>query len=224
MRFFGPSLSIASKSIVAFAALLGLSSMAHATNIVSDGGFESAGGGNVYSSQSIDSGSWTVTQGAVYIDTQDPYVYAGNNSLNLTLANLYVPNTVAQTLSTVAGTSYVVNFWADADSTNTFSLTENGLAVYGIANSIVQNGFPSLTSNSNEFVDYIGVFTATSSSTVLDFTATGDPSIGSAFGSVMIDNVSVTAAPEPASVALMLSGLFCIGLAAAARHLRSFGC
>ncbi len=72
-------------------------------------------------------------RGEVYIDTQDPYVYAGNDSLNLTYLNLYTANSVSQVLATVVGQTYGVSFYADADSANTFSFTENGSAVAGLA-------------------------------------------------------------------------------------------
>jgi hypothetical protein len=206
--------------LAALAVLLGLSASAHATNIVTDPGFESAGGGNIYyAGQTIDSGSWNVLTGAVYIDSGDPYVFAGNNALNLTGANPYAPDSVDQTLSTIVGKIYDVSFWADSDSTNTFSLTENGIAITGAPTSIVDNGFPSSTSNPSLFVDYLGIFTATSTTTTLDFTATSDPPIGSSLGSVVIDNVSVQPTPEPSSAVFMLTGAFAVGLALAIRRL-----
>lgn len=200
---------------------------AHAAGIL-DGGFEAAGAGGVfYAGQSIDGGStnggsWNVTTGAVYIDSADPYVYAGANSLNLTYANLYAPNTLSQALSTVVGQSYTVSFWADADTANTFSLLENGLSVSGLPTSIAINGFPG-TTNSSLFVNYSGTFTANAANTTLSFTATGDPAIGSENGSVMIDDVSLQPAsavtPEPGSIALVATGL--LGLGAAMRQRRS---
>ncbi len=195
---------------------------AHAAGIL-DGGFETAGAGGVfYAGQSIDSGSWNVTTGAVYIDSADPYVYAGANSLNLTYANLYAPNTVSQALSTVVGQSYTVSFWGNADTANTFALRENGLAVSGLPASIANNGFPG-TTNSALFVNYSGTFLAGAANTTLSFTATGDPGIGSENGSVMIDDVSLQPAsavtPEPGSLALVATGL--LGLGAAMRQRRS---
>ena len=72
-------------SLIAAAVFMGLSVAAHASTTIADGGFEAAGGGNVYfAGQSIDGGSWNVTDGAVYIDTLDPYVYAGSNSVVMT--------------------------------------------------------------------------------------------------------------------------------------------
>jgi hypothetical protein len=187
-------------ALTALAAAFTLCTSAHASNLIADSGFESAGGApfNTYfAGQSIDGGSWNVTQGAVYIDTQDPYVYQGNNALNLTLANPYVPDSIAQTVATVVGQTYQISFYADSDSSNTFSLT------------IAQLGFPSLNNDGNSglFTDYSAAFIATSTSTTLDFTSTADPAIGSPYGSVMIDNVSLQATPEPNSFLLLLTGI-----------------
>jgi hypothetical protein len=213
-------------AIPLFVAAIGLfssSALAHAGSIVTDGGFESAGGGNVYfAGQSIDGGSWTVGSGAIYIDNLDPWVYDGANSVNLTYASPYVANSLTQALTTVVGQDYAVSFWANADTPNTFSLTEDGAGVNGIPAAIVQNGFPDQVDalgNSALFVDYTGWFTATSTTTDLTFTSTGNPPIGSLDGSVMIDDVSVTATPEPDSIVLMLTGFLGLGLAIGTRRL-----
>jgi hypothetical protein len=199
-------------ALTALAAAFTLCTSAHASNLIADSGFESAGGApfNTYfAGQSIDGGSWNVTQGAVYIDTQDPYVYQGNNALNLTLANPYVPDSIAQTVATVVGQTYQISFYADSDSSNTFSLTEDGLTIAGTPSTIAQLGFPSLNNDGNSglFTDYSAAFIATSTSTTLDFTSTADPAIGSPYGSVMIDNVSLQATPEPNSFLLLLTGI-----------------
>jgi hypothetical protein len=209
--------------LAAVAALLCLSAAAHAQNLLSDFGFESAGGGNIYySGQSIDSGAWTVTEGNIYIDNQDPYVYAGNNAANLTYANLYVPNSLSQTVGTTVGDSYTLSFFADSDSPNSFAVTENGVDLTGLPVSIIDNGFPSSATdgNSSLFVDYTTSFIATSTSTDLSFIATADPGLGSPDGSVMIDNVvlEATPTPEPGSIVLALTGL--VGLAGAAAFKR----
>jgi hypothetical protein len=196
-------------------ALLGSNVSIHAASIVSDGGFESAGGGNEYfAGSSLDGGSWTVTRGAVFIDSGDPYVFAGNNSLNLTGVNPYTVDTVSQTLSTIAGDFYTLNFWANSDSANAFSVLVNGAAVSGAPTSIVDNGFPGSVTNSSLFVDYSETFKATSSATTLSFSDTSNPAIGnlSQSGSVLLDNVSVqlAPAPEPASIALMSTGIIAL--------------
>jgi hypothetical protein len=211
--------------LVALAVVPGNSAQAHASNLIVDGGFESAGGGNIYGAgQSIDGGSWKVTLGDIYIDTQDPYVFAGSNALNLTYASLYAPDSVSQTVSTTPGQSYIFSFWGDSDSPNTFSVTENGAKLSGLPSSIVGNGFPSVVTNGNSslFVDYTTEFVATSASTTLTLTSTANPALGSADGSVMIDNVSLQPTPEPESVVLSLTGMVCLGLAFARKRLRAF--
>jgi hypothetical protein len=210
--------------MLAAATFLSSATLAHAGSIVADGGFESAGGGNIYyAGMSID-GSWTVGTGAVYIDNLDPWVYDGSNSVNLTAANLYVANSLTQALTTVVGQDYAVDFWANSDTPNTFSLTENGSAVNGTPSTIVQNGFPDQVDplgNSALFVDYSGYFVATATTTDLTFTSTGNPALFSPNGSVMIDDVSVVATPEPESLVLMLTGLLGLCLAMGAKRVGS---
>jgi hypothetical protein len=224
-----PGLPHAGRSLLpvaaVLAALVSLSTSAYAGNIVSDPGFEAAGGGNVYyTGQSIDSSSWYVGAGAVYIDNQDPYVFDGNNSANLTIFNDYATNSLYQILTTVVGQTYAVSFWANSDSPNTFSLTENGNAVSGIPNAIAQNGFPSSNwlGNSSLFVEYSGEFVATSTSTDLTFSAYGNPTSSELLagdGSVVIDDASVSPVPEPGTIVLLLTGIAGVGLLIARKRL-----
>jgi hypothetical protein len=207
---------------MAAAAMLSLSLSAHASNIVADGGFESAGGGTEYfAGQSIDGGSWNVITGAVYIDTLDPYVFAGANSLNLTGVNPYTADSVSQTLTTIAGASYALNFWANSDSANAFSILINNTSLAAAPASIVDNGFPGATTNSSLFQDYSEVFKATSNTTTLTFSDISSPSLldPSQSGSVLIDNVSVQLTPEPGSIVLLSTGIFALGLLAARKRL-----
>ena len=204
----------------AFAAAIFLGPLAHAATILADGGFESAGSGNVYyAGDTIDGGSWTVTAGSVYVETMDPYVYAGNNSLNLTYVNPYVSNSISQIIATTAGQNYVVSFYANADTANIFSLSENGVTVTSSPSSIANKGFPGAVTNSNLFTYYTGSFFANSASTTLNFASTGNPPLGSSVGSVLIDNVAVAATPEPASLALVFTGA--AGLAGLIRRRRA---
>jgi hypothetical protein len=201
--------------------LLTLSASAYA-NIVVDGGFEAAdpaapADSTIYftAGSSFDGGSWTVTQGTVGVDTQIFYVFDGNKSIFLD-GDSAGPDSLTQTLTTVPGQTYNVSFWADADVTNTFSVTFGGAPVTGAPTSIAVNGFPSPNwlGNSGLFTLYSGTAVATSASTDLVFSATGFPVPNSNGVTVEIDDVSVSsAAPEPSGIAFLLaSGL--VGAAA----------
>jgi hypothetical protein len=217
------------RAALAAAVLLGAGGLAPAAraNIVADPGFEQADTAGVAGdtdyflpASSIDGGSWNVTAGLVGVDTQDAYVFDGNKSVFLNGSG-GVTGQITQTLATVIGATYSVSFWADADTTNTFSVTLGGLAVAGAPASIAQNGFPSdaWLGNSSEFALYTGTVTATAASSDLVFTATdltGGPGV-----TVEIDDVSVSAVPEPTSLPVMATGMLAMLVAAGWRRCRA---
>ncbi|HEV2619007.1 MAG TPA: hypothetical protein VGU23_03610, partial [Acidobacteriaceae bacterium] len=137
-------------------------------------------------------------------------------SLNLTGANPYTTDSISQTLSTLAGVSYTLNFWANSDSPNAFSLLINGTPLAGFPTSIVDNGFPGSTTHSSLFVDYSESFKASSTSTILTFSDISDPSLlnPDQSGSVVIDNVSVQVTPELDSITLLSTGFLGLSLLA----------
>ena len=201
-------------------AVLGLAMMSFGTlaevragNIALDPGFESADSGalpgdsNVFSSgQSIDGGTWTVTQGFVGVDTATFFVFDGQKSVFLDGDNSG-PDSLTQTLATVAGQLYSISFWANADVANVLSVTFGGAPVTGMPTSAPQNGFPGSDplSNSSQFVLLTGTAMAVSSSTDLTITGTAFPTISSGV-TIEIDDVSVASVPEPSSFVLALIG------------------
>ncbi|MDQ6626911.1 MAG: PEP-CTERM sorting domain-containing protein [Pseudomonadota bacterium] len=107
------------------------------------------------------------------------------------------PSTLSQTVATVAGSFYALDFWlqdeADvlgAATPNSFEATWNGTTVTSLVNTAAFN-YKHLTFN----------LAATSASTVVAFTFRNDP------GFWDLDNVAVTAVPEPETWALMGLGL-----------------
>jgi hypothetical protein len=198
---------------------LGLASQARGANIVQDSGFESAdpnalaGDTNFFNSgQSIDGGTWNVTQGMVGVDTSTFFVFAGNKSVVLD-GDDSGPDSLTQTLATTAGQIYTISFWANADVPNAFSITFGGTTVTGAPTTIAQNGFPGSDplSNSSLFVQYSATATAVSSSTDLTFTTTAFPTIDSGV-TVEIDGISVFAGtvPEPSTLTLAAIGAMAI--------------
>lgn len=181
-------------------------------NLVQDSSFEQSdpgaatGSGRTYAAgTSFDGGLWTVTQGHAAIDTNDQYVYDGGKDLFLTPDS--TQDAVSQTLATVAGQQYNISFYANADDVNSFGLLFGGTIVPGGPTTIDQGGYPSgdVRGNAGNFTFYTATATATSDSTVLTLEDTSE------FGIIQVDDVSVTAVPEPSQWAVFGLGAFGIG-------------
>ena len=125
-------------------ACFGFNARLYGGNIVVDGDFEAAdpnaspGATRPFTlGQSIDGGHWIVTLGTVGVDTQNPFVYAGNKSVLLD-GDCVGPDSLTQTLPTKVGQIYTVSFWANADTANSFSVTLGDIKVTGAPTSIAQ--------------------------------------------------------------------------------------
>jgi hypothetical protein len=179
--------------------LVGAVVQASASSIVLDGGFES-GTPNSYTGPMGD--GWVVTAGTGAICNDITFAGCGNAGVAHTgnqMAFLDWSNTLdttTQTLTTVIGQDYTISYWVAGSKANFLEVTFGGSTLFD--GTAPTDGVGS----SSDYVQYVFDATATSTSTVLAFS--GQRTVG---GEILLDDVSVTATPEPST--LLLTG-FCL--------------
>ncbi|HSZ55610.1 MAG TPA: hypothetical protein VK797_08125 [Tepidisphaeraceae bacterium] len=186
-------------TLAAFLSMSGSKALA-GSNLVFDGDFEFAattvpedlrtlfGTG-----QLLNDDSWFVTQGIVGVDATDQYVFDGRGSLSLTIGTGL--DAITQWLPTVAGQTYTISFYANADSLNQISVLFDGMPVSGAPTSVNVGAAPW----PGTWTRYTATGLTRSTSTALTFEGASElPGQPSTF-SVELDDISVVAAPEPAS-------------------------
>ena len=219
--------------LLMIAAICGASlagSAANANNLLTNGSFElfdathpfSPGGDDTEQFLSGSTGilGWTVTAGTDIALTgpTDPYRdFASDGSYSLDLTGYYDQNPfggVSQSIATVAGQHYRLTF--DLGNNVNYANELNAISILASAGDTSQTFF-------NPVYDHGANPVESWATQTLDFVATGSSTLITLHGGVSgaqqaaigLDNVSVvqlsSAAPEPASWALMLGGFGMIG-------------
>lgn len=180
--------------------LLALSGQAAlGATITSNGDFETG-----------DTTGWTLTNGGPFdavcasgasIGASTCITQSGNFAMSFGLFGGV--SSLSQTLNTQAGHTYSLSFWLANDNpantnTETFAVSWNGTPVFSLPSPQPTFGYTQ---------QVIVNLTATSSTTVLKFSAQHDPA------QWFLDNVSVSETPEPATGAVMGLALVALGLA-----------
>jgi hypothetical protein len=209
---------------IAAAALLSTCSAFASTNLVVDGSFEDQAQGlgtwNVYSS--ID--GWTATTGG--IEVRNSVAGTAENGVNFVELDANFNSVMDQTVATVDGQAYQLSFWYSSRPVSPDNGAFPGLIVPAGSNGLsydVGAGDVSVyapTANTdldNDWTLYTTTFIATGSTTTLTFSATGT---SDSFGT-SLDNVILTAVPEPGELSLMATGLVLLAGLARRRQRRS---
>lgn len=195
-------------TIMVGAALFAFSGSLFAQNLVNNGGFElgtpnGVGYGGFY--------GWTpVNETVAHFNSGTSYTFLDDGSYSAVVSGSHSGNYMAdfgsvgkaagieQTIATTPGGTYDVSFWlANDDGADPVKGSFTSILVtFGSATLINTTDQPRFG-----FTFYDFLVTANGSSSVLQFDIQQDPNY------YYLDDVSVTQVPEPASLALLCSGL-----------------
>lgn len=184
---------------------------AQAADLVTNGSFEAISGASVtngYRKISAGSGDitgWTIGGNSVDIINGAYNAISGNS---IDMLGSPGPGTLSQTLSTANGQNYVLSFDLSFNPNASNATKAIGVSFAGGAVTNFTGTVP--------FSHYTLGFTATSASTSLTFSSTS----GADYSGAVLDNVSVTAVPEPETYAMLLAGMGIMGAVVRRRQSR----
>jgi len=196
---------------------LALGKPAAAQNLVLNGSFENGAanpGGSFVTVTAGDSTSisnWTVTNGSV--DYIGGYWQAQSGSRSIDLSGGGAGTLAQQSISTISGQTYLVSFWMAGNPDNLPSIKTLN-ASFGSTTQSFSFDDTGKTRNNMGWVNYSFFATTSGGPTMLQFQSTTATAYGPA-----LDNVSVTAVPEPEEYAVMgMVSLTLCGLMVRARR------
>jgi PEP-CTERM motif len=178
------------------ASVIALCVSARAQNIVKDPGFESDTSESINAPNYLSSNDWQVTSGTSYVADFANDAHSGNNYLEISPDS--DTSTIQQILNTQSGADYNLSFYYEVLVLDPTTI-DFGSNTETISDTTTDGWVPATYND----------LSASSSSTALSFSTANE--------GVFIDDVSVTAVPEPASLGL----LSVAGIAIMARRRKS---
>ena len=204
-------------STIAGATLLAVNPAHAALNLVTNGSFEVGTAPGVYATVGTGDSNitgWSVSNGTV--DYIGSYWTAADGSRSIDLAgNSY--GTLSQAIHLVANQAYSLTFFLSANPDNSEFPRTVQVGIDGLIQDFNFTGSPNL-SNMGWQQQTLNFVAGSTGSTLLSFTALN---AGTFYGPAL-DNVSLSAVPEPSTWAMMLLGLSMIGFGLR-RRIRSAG-
>ena len=197
-------LKISSLVLIAFAPVA-----AHAVNLISNGGFDTGlagytvGGTNNVSA--VPGAAYVASAGGTGSPTAQSNVFAAFGG-----ANIGGTDTLTQSITTVAGKAYTLNF-----DYGTFGLPGQTIDLFIGGNEVNSYTASGTLDLDQLFANYSYSFTGTGGLVDITFrlvSADGDNQ------DALLDNLTVTAVPEAATWALMIAGFGMIGVASRRRR------
>jgi PEP-CTERM motif len=168
---------------------LALSSVSAQADLVQNGGFETG-----------DFSGWTQTGNTGFTGVAAGVAHSGN--FGAFFGAVGSLGGITQTLSTISGTSYLIDFWLQSDG----GTPSRAVVTFGGNTIFDQTNLPA-----SSYTEHSFTVAATSNSTVLSLTFRDDP------GFFSLDDVSVnvaSAVPEPSTWAMLLIGFAGLGFMA----------
>lgn len=190
------------KQLIAVAALSSVCSAFAATNLVTDGSFESAvvaaGTYKNYGGASLS--GWIALPGSL-IEVRNADVGAAEDGSKYVELDSTHNSSMLTSIDTTIGQTYELSFWYSNRSG--VAVASNGISVDTGSGAIAAPTLAYNATSGNVWSLFTTYFTATDTSTTVMFSATGaNDSLGTS-----LDNISITAVPEPATLAMMGAGL-----------------
>jgi len=185
-------------------------SLAANAQLIINGGFEDSPAGT----PALGAGDpsivgWTIVSGSV-----DPVTGFQNHSgLRCLDLSGWGVGAVAQTITTVVGQQYLLDFWMAGNASSGPAIKTMGLSWGGVSQGIFTFDITGKTIENMGWTEHQVLLTATGTSTVLQFASLDNPS--TAYGPCL-DDVSLTIVPEPAAASLF--ALFGLGAFALRRR------
>jgi hypothetical protein len=190
-----------------------------APNLIIDGSFEdppNVSGYQLFGNGGLISGAWHVEGVNVAVVSQDyfpPHLLAqdGVQTMDLTGVSDSATNGIYQTIATTIGQTYALSFYVGSQGVSNTGPAVVNLRIDGGPNVAYSNAY---MGNETLWLLYTTTFTATSSSSTIGFyngSGTRDNWTG-------LDNVTLTAVPDP-GLPLLMTGLALVAACVSRRRL-----